>query len=124
LNVGVPFGNKSAEADYIRATVTQKQSSVSLDNAKKQLALNIRTTIHNIETDAKSLDAARASRILQEKKLDAEKKKLAVGLSTNHTVLQFQNDLATAQSLELSAMVNYNKDRAQLDRYLGNTPIR
>src|SRR5262249_53573588 len=44
LNVGVPFGNKSAEADYIRATVTQKQSTVALDNAKKQLALNIRTT--------------------------------------------------------------------------------
>jgi outer membrane protein TolC len=72
-----------------------------------------------MESDLKRLDAARASRVLQEKKVDAERKKLNVGLSTNNVVLDFLDDLALAQSAELLATVDYSKDRAQLERYLG-----
>ena len=118
--VGIPIGNKSAEATYIRADLAEKQSAAALESAKQQLMLNIRTALHNLESDLKRLDAARASRVLQEKKLDAERKKLNVGLSTNHVVLDFQEDLALAQSTELLALVDYNKDMAQLQRYMGD----
>jgi outer membrane protein len=119
--VGIPIGNGSAQANYARADLTEKQANKTLESARQQIILNVRTTFHNLQSDAKRLDAARVSRVLQEKKLDAERKKLAVGLSTNHVVLQFQDDLATAQSAELQAMVDYNKDEAQLHRYMGNT---
>ena len=119
--VGIPIGNGAAQANYVRADLTQKQSQRTLDSSRQQLILNVRTTYRNLQTDLKQLDAARASRVLQEKKLDAEKKKLNVGLSTNHVVLDFQDDLLTAQSEELQAMVNYNKDLAQLQRYMGTS---
>ena len=119
--VGIPIGNGAAEAGYIRADLTQKQAAKALENAKQQLALNVRTTLRNLQSDAKRLDAARASRVLQEKKLDAEKKKLNVGLSTNFIVLDFQEDLTSAQSAELRALVAYNKNYAQLQRYMGNS---
>ena len=81
--------------------------------------MNIRISMRNMENDIKSYDAAKASRVLQEKKLDAERKKLEVGLSTNYFVLQYQDDLAQAQSRELLYITDYSKNRAQLKRYLG-----
>jgi outer membrane protein TolC len=119
FQVGLPIGNRAARAAYVRADLTQKQSEKILENAQQQLVLNVRTVMRNMESDLKRLDAARASRVLQEKKVDAERKKLNVGLSTNNVVLDFLDDLALAQSAELLATVDYSKDRAQLERYLG-----
>ncbi|MGH9856228.1 MAG: TolC family protein, partial [Acidobacteriota bacterium] len=108
--VGLPIGNRAAEADFVRADLVQKQTERTLENARQQLVFNVRTALRNLESDLKRLEAARASRILQEKKLDAERKKLAVGLSTNYIVLDFQDDLALAQSQELLATVDYEKN--------------
>jgi outer membrane protein TolC len=115
----LPIGNRAAEADFVRADLTEKQSQRTLENARQQLVFNIRTALRNLQSALKRLDAARASRVLQEKKLDAEKKKLAVGLSTNYIVLDYQDDLALSQSQELLAMVDYEKNLAQLERFMG-----
>ena len=117
--VGLPIRNRAAEANYVQADLQQQQTSKVLENTRQQLIFNVRTTMRNLQADLKRLDAARASRILQEKKLDAEKKKLAVGLSTNHVVLDYQDDLAQAQSEELFAKVDYQKNMSQLLRYMG-----
>ncbi len=117
--IGLPIGNRAAEADFVQADLLEKQTQTTLESARQQLIFNIRTAIRNLEADLKRMDAARASRILQEKKLDAEKKKLAVGLSTNYIVLDFQDDLALSQSQELLAVVDYEKNYAQLERFMG-----
>lgn len=121
LVLGLPIGNQAAKADYVRADLTHKQAETFLENAKQNLIMNIRISMRNMENDIKSYDAAKASRVLQEKKLDAERKKLEVGLSTNYIVLQYQDDLAQAQSRELLYITDYSKNRAQLKRYLGLT---
>jgi outer membrane protein TolC len=61
----------------------------------------------------------RAARELAEKKLEAEEKKLKVGLTTNYVVLQYQRDLADAKSAELRALIEYNMTLAYLDKSLG-----
>jgi outer membrane protein len=117
--IGLPIGNDAAEANFVQADLLEKQTAKTLESARQNLIFNIRTSLRNIESDLKRMDAARASRILQEKKLDAERKKLAVGLSTNYIVLDFQDDLALAQSQELLAIVDYEKNLAQLERFMG-----
>jgi outer membrane protein TolC len=117
--VGLPIRNRAAEADFVRADLTEQQSKRTLESARQQLVFNIRTALRNLQSDLKRMDAARASRILQERKLDAERKKLAVGLSTLYIVLDFQDDLALAQSQELLAVVDYEKNLAQLERFMG-----
>lgn len=119
LVLGLPIGNKAAKADYVRADLDRKQAETVYENAKQNLILNIRLSMRNMENDIKSYEAAKASRVLQERKLDAERKKLEVGLSTNYVVLQYQDDLAQAQSRELLYITDYSKNRAQLKRYLG-----
>jgi outer membrane protein len=106
----------------VRADLVQKQSVKIYEQARQQLIVNVRTSFNNLRSNRQRLEAAIASRVLQEKKLDAERKKLAVGLSTNYTVLQFQDDLSQALFQELSALVDYKKEQAQLNRYLGISP--
>jgi outer membrane protein len=58
------------------------------------------------------LDLARQS-------LDAEQKKFQFGTSTNTLVLQYQSQLATAESTLVNATVAYEKSRIELDRATG-----
>ena len=122
-NVGViielPIGNKNAEADYVRADLTEKQTNTILENTRQQLIMNVRTALRNIRASLKLIESSRVTVELQEKKLDAERKKLNVGLSTNNIVLDFQDDLSQARSTELAAIIAYLKNIAQLERFMG-----
>lgn len=120
----LPIGNKNARAQYARADITQQQAEKRLELEQQNLILNVRTAFRNLQSALQVYEAAKASRILQERKVDAEKKKLAVGLSTNYFVLTFQDDLALATSQEVNAITSYNKFAAQLRRYLGLTGPR
>jgi hypothetical protein len=51
--------------------------------------------------------------------LDAEKKKLAAGVSNATAVLQNQSGLTTAESNLVSAMAAYEKSHVELDRATG-----
>jgi len=63
----------------------------------------------------------RVAREFAEKNLEAENRKLAVGLSSNYFVLEAQDRLATARSNELRALVNYNLALARLEKVLGTS---
>ncbi|HMF96678.1 MAG TPA: TolC family protein, partial [Vicinamibacterales bacterium] len=63
----------------------------------------------NVQTNQKRVQSARASRELQEKKLEAEEKKLAAGMSSSFFVFQAQRDLSLARTTEIQAISDYNK---------------
>jgi outer membrane protein TolC len=119
LIIELPMGNKNAEADYVRADLTEKQTKTILESTRQQLIMNIRTALRNIKASLKLIESTRVTVVLQEKKVDAEQKKLNVGLSTNFVVLDFQDDLAQARSGELAAIIAYLKNVAQLERFMG-----
>ena len=62
-----------------------------------------------MQTNQKRVQSARASRELQEKKLEAEEKKQAAGMSTSFFVFQAQRDLSQARTAEIQAISDYNK---------------
>ena len=59
------------------------------------------------------------SRELAEKSLDAEAKKLAVGMSTNYFILDFQEKLANARSAELKAKIDFVLSVERLEKSMG-----
>ena len=50
-----------------------------------------------------------AARELSQQRLDSENSRFDVGLSTNFFVVQAQRDLATAQNIELRALLDYRR---------------
>lgn len=119
LTLSIPLNTFLSRAQQAQARIDFEQTTLRLKNQKQQVLLEIRNAVRAVETDYKRVQAYRAARELAEKKLEAEEKKLKVGLTTNYVVLQYQRDLADAKSAELRAIIDYNLALAQLDRAMG-----
>jgi outer membrane protein TolC len=104
-----PLGHSTAEASYARSRLQQNQGELQLKALELQVGTEIRDAGRQVNTNAKRIDASRAARVLFERRLDAEQKKFAVGLSTNFLVFQAQRDFQTARVDELRAILDYNK---------------
>lgn len=121
FTLNIPINSFLTRADHARAQASLEQAMVGLKNKEQQIFLEIKNVVRAVQTDYKRVQAYKLARELAEKKLDAEEKKLKVGLTTNYVVLQHQRDLADAKSAELRAIIDYNLSLARLDKTLGTT---
>ncbi len=121
LTLSIPITSVVTRAQFAQARVSLEQAQVNLKNQQQQAFLEIRDAVRNVETDYKRVQAYRVAREFAQENLEAEQKKLKVGLSTNYQVLLLQRDLTNAQSSELRAIIDYNLALAALDRAMGIT---
>jgi outer membrane protein TolC len=121
LTLDFPLSNALSRANYSLAKATLEQAQYSLKNQEQQVLLEIKNAVRAVQTNFKRVNAYKVARELAEKKLQAEQEKLKVGMSTNFIVLTYQRDLATTQSAELRAIIDYNLSLANLDKAQGTT---
>ncbi len=110
-----PLGNGAAEALLARTKLQLSQAEIQLQNLELQVATSVRDVARNVQTNQLRLASTRATRTLMERRVQAEQKKFAAGLSTNFLVFQAQRDLADAQYSELVALLDYNKSLVDLE---------
>jgi outer membrane protein len=115
VTVGYPIGRSNAEAGLARAKVSYSQSVLELRQAELVVATQVREVARQLNTNQKRVNATQASRELAEKKLEAQQKKFAAGMSTNFEVIQAQRDLAAARNAELSALLDFNRSQVDFD---------
>ena len=116
-----PLGNRDAESRLAVSKLETAQLLMNIRDLEKTIVLEVREAARLINTNKKRVQAARVARKLAEEKLSAEEKKFEVGLSTSFNVLEFQTDLATEQSKELQAVVDFNKSKIKLRKVLAVT---
>jgi outer membrane protein TolC len=116
-----PLGNQAAKSRFTRARLEVEQAKTVLERTEQRILVEVREAVRNVETNIKRVSVTRGARELSQKKLEAEEKKLAVGLSSVREVLRFQDDLSAEQSREIRALTDYNVSLANLDRAKGTT---
>jgi outer membrane protein TolC len=122
LTLSLPLSIFTTKADYVRAKMEIEKGLLELKNLEKQVFLEVRNAVRDVETNFKRVQAYHVSRELAERRLEAEVKKLNVGLTTNYFVLQYQEELARRErSLELNSLVSYNLAKARLEKSLGTS---
>ena len=109
VSVGYPLGANTAHANLARVRLEYEQAKTQLRNMEMQVTTQVRAIARNVRTNQQRVQSARASRELQEKKLEAEEKKLAAGMSSPFFVVQAQRDLSLARTVEIQAISDYNK---------------
>jgi outer membrane protein TolC len=109
VQVNYPIGNSSAEANLAAAKLQMDQARTQLRAAELSVVTQVRDAARQVMTNQKRVESTRASRELQEKKLEAEQKKFAAGMQTTFFVLQAQRDLAQARNAELQAILDYTR---------------
>jgi len=109
VQMGYPIGTSTTEAQLARAKLQQLQAQKQLSSLELNVASQVREYARQVVTNGKRVDATRSSRVLAERRLEAEEKKYQAGLTQNFFVLQAQRDLNQARNNELQALVDYNK---------------
>jgi outer membrane protein len=115
VQINYPLGTSTAQTNLVRARLQYQQAQAQLKNLELNVALQVRDAARSVQTNQKRVQSAKASRELQEKKLEAEQKKLAAGMSTSFFVFQAQRDLAVARTAEILAISDFNKSLVDLE---------
>lgn len=119
IKIEFPLENRLARSQYARAKIQATQAVTSLKNAENLIINDVRDAIRRLETSLKVIDAAVASLKFSQEKLKAEEKKYKVGMSTAHDVLEFQEELARAESTLVYAQTEYSKSIANFSIAMG-----
>jgi hypothetical protein len=85
----------------------ERQQMLSLRNQELQATTEVRDAARQLDANNQRVAATRSARVLAERRLDAEEKKFAAGMSTSFLVIQAQRDLAQARINELRAVLDY-----------------
>ncbi len=121
IELDIPLGNRAAKSRYVKSSLENEQAVINLNNTRQKAIVDIRTAVRNVQTNIKRINTTTKASELAREKLEAEEKKYEVGMSTAHDVLEFQEDVATAESNKLKAIIDYNKSLVSLDKASGTT---
>ncbi|HEX9641930.1 MAG TPA: TolC family protein, partial [Candidatus Krumholzibacteria bacterium] len=111
-----PILNRSAKGNEARLELAKQQAEASLRRLEFQIAREVRSAARSVKTNSERIDSTKAARVLQQRRLDAEEKRFAAGMSTNFLVTQAQRELAFAEVNELQAIADYRKSLIEFDR--------
>lgn len=121
LRFTYPLGNRGAKSSAAIATLRTEETLLKLKSLEKDIVLEVRDAVRQIDSGKKQIKAAQYARILAERKLEAEIRKFEVGASTSFSVLEFQKDLTAERSHELRAMAETRKAIARYYKAIGSS---
>ena len=121
LTLTLPLRNRAAQAEHVRALLTQRQMETAMQQLRNAALLDVRNTYIALTQDRAQVAAASKARELQQQTFDAEQKKYQLGASTVYNVILTQRDLITAQGTELRALANLVEAKANYERAVGRT---
>jgi outer membrane protein TolC len=119
LNFSYPLGNGAAENDYRRSRLKTEQTALQIRSLEEGAANEVQAAIRGVTTGYKQIEVADRGRSFAEERLRAFIRKNEVGLATTKDVLDVENDLATAKSNQISAVVGYNNAITRLWQVTG-----
>jgi outer membrane protein len=107
LSVSYPLGPSYEKIGFVRSQVEQRQAAHRVASLQLQVAGSLRQAARQVSSAAEREDAARAGATLARERLDAERRRYDVGLSTTFLVTQAQRDLLQAEVGLLQASLDY-----------------
>ncbi|MDD5198274.1 MAG: TolC family protein [Terrimicrobiaceae bacterium] len=117
----LPVPNRTARGNLEVARLEVARQLVALKQLEQSITVEVDNAAGQIATTRKLIDSTKAGRFFAERTLEAAQARLAAGKATTFEVLQFQRDLATAETNEVLALTGYQKAIANYARVTGTT---
>jgi len=121
--LSIPFGNRSAQADYGIEQLTHRQSEVSSQRDINRIVVDVAAHVAALRQAHAHYDTAREARMLQEQLLADDQQHFLFGgkNATFEMLMADQRALVNAQISEVTARAAYAQARTSLDQTLGET---
>lgn len=104
-----PLQNRAARARHRQAVANVEGGELNIEETQQAIFQQVRLTLRAIKAARERIDVTRAAIDYETQKLQSERERFDVGISTSFQVLEFQEDFAIAQVNYLQAVVDYNK---------------
>ena len=118
-NVGVtlryPLQNRQAKGRVQQSQLAIRQQMLRIKDLEESIMAEVRNSFRDVLTNSQRVQATRISSRLAQRQLEAEEKKLQVGLATVFTTLQFQDVLSVERSNGINAITEYLKALIRLE---------
>lgn len=124
LTLRLPLRNRGAEADLGSALVSKRRDLYQMRRVEQQVTLDVKHAVDGLEQAKLSVAAAKISRDLAQKNLEAEQRKYELGAQTIFFVLDAQTQLSAAEQSLVQAQIDYHRALAQLDRATGQLLVK
>jgi outer membrane protein TolC len=121
LSLDLPLNTLFSRGAYTATRMDQREAQLRRLDLERQIGLEVSTVTRSAASGFQRIQATRSARELAEKKLAAEEKRQAAGLSTSYMVLQYQRDFTQAVSTELRALCDYSLALARLEKIAGTS---
>lgn len=119
FSLSVPLRNRSAQAQAINDQLSLRQQQLALQRLDNQVRVDVQNALIGLTQARAQFTAASKAVVLQQQTLDAEQKKLALGVSTIYNTILAGRDLVTAQSNLVTANAAYARAKVEMDRSTG-----
>jgi len=121
FNLNIPLRNRAAQADLINSELALRQQQIGVQRMENQVRVEVQNAVIGVQQARAQYDSAIKQRTLQQQTVEAEQKKLEMGVSTTYNVILTQRDLTTAESNQVAAESAYSKAKVEMDRATGQT---
>ncbi len=119
VSLRLPLRNRAAEADMGNALVNKTRDMYSKRQREQQITIEVKHAVDQLEQSKLSVAAAKLSRDLAQKNLEAEQRKYELGAETIFFVLDAQTQLSSAEQALVQAQISYQRALATVDRVTG-----
>jgi outer membrane protein len=109
LQINYPLGTSTADASLASARLQREQEVTGIRELEVQVTSAVREAGRQVSTSQQRVDATRKAREFAQRRLEAEEKRVTVGLSTTFQLFQAQRDLDSSKQNELRALIDYNR---------------
>jgi outer membrane protein len=107
VSLWVPIGNEAAKNNLRQALYQKRQQLATKASQRQFVKLEVLNAVDSVEASWQQIMASRQSAILEGNLYQTEVRQFEVGLRTSTDVLDAQARFADAQSLEITALVDY-----------------
>ena len=119
VQLRLPIRNRAAQADLGEAMVSRRRDLYLQRQEGQQLWQEVKNAVHQVEQAELSIAAAKVSRDLAQKTLEAEQRKYELGASQIFFVLDAQTQLAQAELSLVQSQIGYQQAVAGVEHATG-----
>jgi outer membrane protein TolC len=121
MTLSINLRNRQAKADQFRAVLQYRQSQISSVQQQKIILFDVRNSKFQLEQAQGHADAAQKALDLAQKTFDITKQEQLLGAKSSADTLAAENALAQAEFALDTAQTNYEKQKVDIDRAVGET---
>jgi outer membrane protein TolC len=114
LSFEMPLDNAAAKAALAQARIAYEQSRMQYRQTLSQSVVQIESALANLHAYVQQVQATNAAMYFAEKSLRDEQVRFRVGMATTHDLLQYQEELVTAEGNQVQASVGLENARLAL----------